>query len=719
MTKYFHVANESDGVKVVSFLRPSPEVNTFSESVIHEMSALLDEIASDQSIKGVVFISGREDHFILGADINEFARFKRAEEAMQGAQVLGSLFQKISQLKVPTVAAIHGQCLGGGLEMSLACTWRVVTDHESTKLALPEIQLGLIPGAGGTQRLPRLVGIQAGLDMILTGKRLDARKSLKIGLADASVPPHLLLSEAKKFALKRRSSQRSLLSSSPVSGDLPRWAMEGNPIGRSVMHKKAREMVDKNTKGFYPAAYRALESVFGGFDKRLEKGLELEAKIFGELAVTKECQSLIHLFHATTAAKKNEYKAQLKEHCGTARPQCVGIVGAGLMGMGIATVLSDRGVRTRISDPNKEAIGRGLAHAREYFVKKLKRKRIKPYQVEQHMAHISPGLSPVGFGQCDVVIEAVFEDLGLKKKILGQIESLGNDKLIFASNTSAIPIADIAKDSNHPERVLGMHFFSPVEKMPLLEIVATEKTAEWCLGRAFELGQTMGKQVIVVKDSPGFYTTRALAFYLNEAALILAEGIRIEIIDRSLTEFGFPVGPITLIDEVGIDVGSHVLDTVAKAFPQRFSIPESFARIGESGRLGRKNSKGFYTYEGGKKGAPDESIYPLLFHGKAPTSSLSSDEIVDRCLLLFVNETARCLEEGILKSAYDGDVGAVFGLGFPPFWGGPFKYVDHLGAATIVDRLRALSDKYGTRFNPSQLLIDQAESGKRFFDSEA
>jgi 3-hydroxyacyl-CoA dehydrogenase/enoyl-CoA hydratase/3-hydroxybutyryl-CoA epimerase len=396
----------------------------------------------------------------------------------------------------------------------------------------------------------------------------------------------------------------------------------------------------------------------------------------------------------------------------------VGIVGAGFMGAGIATVCAEKGIRVRFSDPSKDSMGRALKHCRSYFQKKVERKRIKNFELLKTMAHISPGLTPQGFSQCDVVIEAVFEDLALKQKILKQVEEMSKEDFIFATNTSAIPIEKIAEGAKKPEHVIGMHFFSPVEKMPLLEVVVTKDTADWVAARVVELGQTMGKQVIVVKDGPGFYTTRALAFFLAEASHILLAGSTIEAIDKAMTDFGFPVGPITLIDEVGIDVGMHVLDTIQKAFPKRMTAPEGLKPIADSGRLGRKNNKGFYTYEAGKKGRADQQIYSLLGLDKG-ADKLSSDEIVERCLLVFVNESIRCLEEGILSNAYDGDVGAVFGLGFPPFWGGPFRYVDHVGAAALVERLKKLASQYGARFEPSPLLLDMAKDNKSFFPDEA
>jgi 3-hydroxyacyl-CoA dehydrogenase/enoyl-CoA hydratase/3-hydroxybutyryl-CoA epimerase len=552
--------------------------------------------------------------------------------------------------------------------------------------------------------------------MILTGKRLAGRKALKVGLADAVVPKQLLREQGIRYATKVRKEQTSLqeFASGSFSKDLPKWATDRNPIGRKVVRSKAKEMVDEKTKGFYPAPYKALEAIFEGYDSSLKEGLDLEATLFGQLAMTRESHSFIHLFNATNHIKKHPYKQAGKEKFGDQKVKVAGIIGAGFMGAGIATVCADRGVKIRLSDPSPESIARALKHSHSYFQKKVERRRLKRFELDQRMAQISPGLDTTGFGRCDIVVEAVFEDLDLKQKLLAEVEAKAGDDFIFASNTSAIPISKIAEGAKKADRVIGMHFFSPVEKMPLLEVITTEKTADWVTARTVQLGEAMGKQVIVVKDGPGFYTTRALSFLLNEASLILAEGNPIDHIDRSLTDFGFPVGPITLIDEVGIDVGMHVLDTIEKAFPDRMQAPEGLKPIAESGRLGRKNNKGFYTYDEGKKGRPDTGIYELLGLDISGDRT-PADEIVDRCLLVFVNESVRCLEEGILAHPYDGDVGAVFGLGFPPFWGGPFKYIDHLGPKTIVDRLKELADQHGARYEPSGLILDHAKNNKLFF----
>jgi 3-hydroxyacyl-CoA dehydrogenase/enoyl-CoA hydratase/3-hydroxybutyryl-CoA epimerase len=720
MNRFFKYEAGSDGVALLTFDRPDKDMNILSEDVLRELNTHLDTFAADAGAKGMVITSGKAGQFIVGADITEIQKLRSADEAANGAAQMQALFCKVATMPKPVVAAINGTCLGGGLELSLACDWRVADSSPKTKLGLPEIQLGLIPGAGGTQRLPRLVGIPAGLDMILTGKRIEGSRALKMGLVDSCPPAAMLVSTARQFALKGKRPANWRASELPFSQKLTALALQGNPLGRSFIAKKAREGVMKQTKGFYPAALKALDAVINGYDMPLSKGLELEALLFGQLVPTRESKSLIHLFHATTAIKKHGYRDAGIERFSQREIASVGVLGAGFMGAGIATVCAEKGIRVLLSDPSKESVGKALAHAADYFKKKVSRKRMKRFEMEQKMAHISPALSPVGLQKCDVVIEAVPEDLELKRKILSGLEKQKiNADWIFASNTSAIPINQIAAVSSYPERVIGMHFFSPVEKMPLLEIVTTDKTAPWVVARTFELGARMNKQIIIVKDGPGFYTTRALAFFLAEASLILSEGAKIETIDSALTSTGFPVGPITLIDEVGIDVGAHVLETIEKAFPERMKAPPGLDVVKSSGRLGRKNGKGFYLYHGGKKGLPDPEIYKFLDPKNAISANASASEIAERCLMVFVNESIRCLEEGILPSAYDGDVGAVFGLGFPPFLGGPFRYVDHIGAAAVVEKLNALEAKFGGRFKPSSLLVKQAQGKKLFFPDEA
>lgn len=707
-----------DQVATLAFKNINLEMNVLEKEVLMELNDFLDDFSGNPDIKGLVIISGKHDQFIVGANIAEIASFRTASDASEGASQMQAIFQKIAALKCPTVAAINGQCLGGGLELALACDWRIITNNHLTKLSLPEIQLGLIPGAGGTQRLPKIIGIQAALDMILTGRKIDADKALKIGLADAVVPEVCLVEQALIYA-KKKKNQLSVVKNSSFSQDISKLVIEGNPFGRRAMYRKARETVDQKTKGFYPASYKGLDAVFDGYDLSISEGLKLEAKYFGELAMTKESKSLIHLFNATTHIKKHPFKIAVKEKFGGQAITDVGVVGAGFMGAGIATVCADKGIHARLSDPNKESLARALKSAKSFFSKKLDRRKIKSFEMAQRLVHISPGLSPRGLENTQITIEAVFEDLDLKQKILSDLEAKASDDWIFATNTSALPVAKIASASKRPERVVGMHFFSPVEKMPLLEVIKTDKSADWAVGMAADLGQKMGKQVIIVNDGPGFYTTRALAFFLAEAILLIKEGCEIPLVDKAITEFGFPVGPATLIDEVGIDVGYHVLETMSAAFPDRIENDERLKKLIDAGYLGKKVEKGLYKYVDGKKQGVDEMFYKTF--DITPTSNKSAvrpNEIVDRLLLVFINESIRCLEEGIIAHPHDGDVGAVFGLGFPPFWGGPFKYIDLVGAKSVVSALSDLESKFGARFKASELLVKHSKEGTKFFPDE-
>lgn len=713
---HFTLEMTSDNIAIVSFKNKNLEMNVLEKECLLELNDLLDDFSGNPEIKGVVITSGRMDQFIVGANISEIAAFKTAADATEGASKMQAVFHKIATLKCPTVAAIHGPCLGGGLELALACDWRIVTNAKITKLALPEIKLGLIPGAGGTQRLPKTIGIQAALDMIATGRNIAPLKAKKIGLADASVPEVLLLDQAIIYAKKKKNSI-SLHRNSSLSKDLSKLAIEGNPIGRKVMYRKAKDMIETKTKGFYPASYKALDAVFDGYDLPVAKGLKIEASYFGELAMTKESKSLIHLFNATNHIKKHPFKAATEEKFGKSKPSNVGIVGAGFMGAGIATVCADRGIHSKLSDPSKESISKALKLANTYFSKKVDRRKLKSFELPSKIAHISPALNPIGLHRTDITIEAVYENLELKQKILQDIESRAGNDWIFATNTSALPVEKIAEAAANPERVVGMHFFSPVEKMPLLEVIKTNQSEDWAVGRVVQLGQQMGKQVIIVNDGPGFYTTRALAFLLAEAILILKEGCEIKLIDKALTEFGFPVGPATLIDEVGIDVGLHVLQTMSSAFPDRISLDPKLHELVEKGILGRKSNEGLFKYENGKKGEPNENINKIFDINESKTKH-KAHEIVDRVLLVFINESVRCLDDGILSHPHDGDVGAVFGLGFPPFWGGPFKYIDLVGAKSVVSALKSLEEKFGERFAPAKSLLEHSENGTKYFPDE-
>ena len=679
---------------------PGEKVNTLGRGMIAEFETLLAEVEKDESVRAVVLRSGKPDSFIAGADIKDFTRIRSEEEGEALSRAGHAIFDRVERCRVPVVAAIHGTCLGGGTELALACRYRVASDDPRTSLGLPEVMLGLVPGAGGTQRLPRLVGLATALDLILTGRTLKAPRALKAGLVDEVCPAPILLAVARRAALG--------LAEGRVDPRRPGISLKERLL-RPIIFSKARASVLEKTGGHYPAPLEAVTVVKEGTAAPLAQGLELEAKAFGRLAVGDVSRNLVWVFFATQEIKKD---AGYPEGTPAVEVTRLGVLGAGLMGAGIAGVASEAGVAVRMKDASNESLGRGLKHARGVWDERLKRRRLTRLEVGQRMDRIAPTLDYSGFRRAELVIEAVFEDLELKRRVLAETEASTRDECVFASNTSSIPIGEIAKGCRRPAQVLGMHFFSPVEKMPLLEIVVTPETALTAIATAAAFGRRIGKHVIVVRDGPGFYTSRALAAYMNEATWLLEEGAPVEALDRAMTAFGFPVGPVTLLDEVGIDVGAKVAKVMHHHFGDRMSPPPSMQKLLADGRLGRKAKKGFYTYDGKKKRV-DESVYALLPGGGA-RASLDAREAQERLVYAFLNESVLCLQEGILRSPRDGDVGAIFGLGFPPFLGGPFRYLDHLGARFALETMERLHARHGARFAPAPMLVDTAREGRTF-----
>jgi len=687
-----------DGVLVLTIDVPGERVNTLGKSMMAEFDTLLGELETPGSVKAVVLRSGKPDNFIAGADIKDFTTIRSAMEGEALSRAGQSLLDRLEAVAVPVVAAIHGSCVGGGLEIALACRYRVASDDPKTVVGLPEVMLGLIPGAGGTQRLPRLVGLRTSLDMILTGRSLKAARALKAGVLDDVVPAPVLLTAARTAALALADG-----SLSKARGGIPatEWLL------RPVIFRKARQSVMEKTGGHYPAPLRALDAVQRGTATSMAEGLKIEARHFGELSVSDVSRALVSVFFATQDIKKD---AGYPEGTQAREVRKLGVLGAGLMGAGIATAAADAGVPVRIKDASHEALGRGLRHAREVYDERRKRKSLTSLEVRKRMDRLSPTVDYSGFRRADLVIEAVFEDIDVKRKVLAEAEAATQEACVFASNTSSLPIGEIGRDARRPSRLLGMHFFSPVEKMPLLEVVVTPLTDAWATATAVVFGRRLGKHVIVVRDGPGFYTTRALSPYMNEATRLLEEGAAIEDVDGAMTAFGFPVGPVTLLDEVGIDVGAKIAHILHRAFGDRMRPAASMESVVEDGRMGRKNKKGFYTYDGKKR--VDESVYSVL--GAAPRRAFEPQEIQERLVFAFLNEAVLCLQEGILRSPRDGDVGAIFGLGFPAFLGGPFRYLDRLGARFAAEVLERLRSRHGDRFKPARMLVEMARDGKSF-----
>lgn len=699
----------TDGVAVLTLNTPG-KLNVLSPAVFEELNERFEELARGSSVKGLVIESGKKGSFVAGADITHLATIKDAIAGAHMSSQAQEVFGKLDDLPFPTVVAIDGVCLGGGLELALACSYRLISDSPATQLGLPEVQIGLIPGAGGTQRLPRLIGFTESLELILTGKKVRPRKAFKLGLADELVPVQLLRERARKAAFEL--SNRSGLAWERQEGRqkaLTTRLAESYGV-RSAIYSKAKADLKEKTGGHYPAPLHALEAVRFALRSELKEGLAEEARLFGLASVTEESKSLIHLFKTTTELKGDNGLPEGSK--AEAKPVTnVAVIGGGLMGSGITTVLSDVGTRVRVKDISEETLGGTYRYLDRYLSRKVKRKHYREFDRAVRLGRVTATTEYNGFAHTPIAIEAVFEDLALKHRVVSEVEANFGPDTIFASNTSSLPIAEIAKGAKRPELVIGMHFFSPVEKMPLVEVITHEGTADWVTATTVELAKKMKKHAIVVRDGAGFYTSRILAALINEAVRCLYDGATIESIDRAMEGFGFPVGPMKLMDEVGLGVAAKVMKIMTAAFPQRFQAPEGWEDILD-GRQGKSGGLGFYRYSGKSK-TPDRSIYKML--PSANRRTLSSEEIVERCAFAFLNECALCLQEEILRNPRDGDIGAVFGLGFPPFLGGPFLHIDRLGAKTVVDTLQKLSDRHGERFSPATILVDRAKSGEKFF----
>ncbi len=711
--------NVENGVAVVLLDRAGEPMNTIGPAIFDDFTSVIDRIEADPAIKAVVIGSAKRGNFLAGADIRFLETLTNPDEAAAAIRELHALFVRIEALHAvhgkPVVMAIDGACLGGGLELALTGSMRIATDSKKTQLGQPEVQLGILPAGGGTQRLPKIIGIAAALDMILTGRPVRPVEALKIGLVDEVVPSEMLYDIAKERASgsighlgeSGGGSVKSFLTPSHLQA----LALEQNPVGRRVMFKKGEEAMLAKTKGLYPAPKRALEAVKIGVDQGNAAGYEAEATFFGELVTSSESKALRGIFFASQMMK---YTTGISGHAEPKKVSKVGILGGGLMGAGIATVsVLKAGATVRVREVDDAGIERALAHVSREVSKQVEQRRLRPFEGEQALNKVTSTTDWSGFQNVDIVIEAVFENLDLKRALLAEAEAVIDDDVVFASNTSSLPISDIAANAKHPEAVLGMHYFSPVEKMPLLEVIVTEDTSASATVTAVEFGKRQGKTVIVVKDGPGFYTTRILVPYLNEAFYLLSEGASVEAIDTAMVQWGFPIGPLLLTDEVGIDVGAHISRIMLDAFGKRMAGPDMAQGLLDEDRKGRKNGRGFYEYDDkGERGEVDESVYRAL--GLGPRREIPKAEIQERIALAMVNEAALCLEEGILQSAVDGDMGAVMGLGFPPFRGGPFWWMDEVGAGEIVAQLEALAEKHGERFEPAGIIRAHAEAGENF-----
>ncbi len=679
--------------------------NVVSPAVIEVLGAVFDAVENDPEVQALVLIS-RKDNFIAGADIKSFDISAPGEFTPIQAHGHAAL-TRLERSSKPCVAAIHGACMGLGTELALACHGRIASTDPSTRLALPEVRLGLLPGGGGTQRLPRLIGIQSALDMMLTGKTVYPYQARKMGLVDDLVDSHKLHHAAVTMARRLAAGERAPRRRRP----LVQWLLEGNPVGRALLFREAKKRAIHESQGNYPAVPAILDCVETGIRNGVEAGFARERALFEPLLLTPESRAMRSLFFAMTNNKKNPHPELVRA------VHALAVVGAGFMGAGIAEVSVTKGFDVVLKDLADAPLAGARRALWAELEKSVRYRALTRTEAEATMGRLRTQVDYAGFTRVELAIEAVVERMDLKRRVIGEIERASAGEVIMASNTSSLSVTEMAESASRPECVIGMHYFSPVAKMPLLEIVRTERTADWVLATCYAVGVRQGKTCIVVRDRPGFYVNRILAPYMNEALLLLDEGASIEAIDGALHKKGFPVGPLRLFDEVGLDVAAHVVHSSEALFRDRagFTVSHAVVRMFEAGRLGKKNRNGFYRYNArnGRRAGADSSAY-AFFKAKGDRP-LPVDVLQDRPFLLMLNEAVRCLDEAVIDRPVDGDLGAVFGIGFPPFTGGPFRYIDQVGAAAVVQRMESLATIHGSRFAPAERLKAMAETGDRFY----
>ncbi len=688
------------------------KVNKLSSPVMRRLQDIANELKSS-NYKAVVIKSKKKKIFIAGADIEEIKSVTEKDKFKDVLVEAHSIFNAWEDLPMPTIAAIDGACLGGGCEFVIACDYRIATNDKSTRIGLPEVKLGIIPGFGGCIRLPRMIGVQAALDIILAGKSVIAKKAAKIGLIDEAVPKELLDERVELMVQDIISGKKGKRQKCFKAKKLPNKILESF-IGRPIVFSQAKKMVMKQSKGFYPAPLAALSTVKKTIGASREKAQNIEMEAFCEVAVTPISKNLINLFYLMEGVKKqtgvsSDVKSKKVEH--------VGVLGAGVMGGGIAQLAADKGYNVRMKDISNEALAIGYKQANDIWAKKLKRRRLTKFDFKKKMSLIGASLDYSGFKKLDVIVEAIVEDMKIKKLVIADTVKQCKEDAIIATNTSSLSVTEMAEAHPNPKNFVGMHFFNPVHKMPLVEVIRGEHTSDEATATIFELSKRMGKTPVVVKDGPGFLVNRLLLPWMSEALFFLEDGMTVKTLDRYYThKFGMPMGPCRLLDEVGLDTAIKVLKIFQNSLGERIQVSKLADKIKESDRLGKKNKKGFYQYnEKGYDTDVDDSMYSLLGLS-AKNDPLSEQECIERGIYQMINEAARALhEDKIVETAGEVDLAMIMGTGFPPFRGGLLRYADTVGISKIVDSLNDYHQRLGIRFKPADSLVEMAKANKTFY----
>lgn len=694
-----------DGFAIIEFDTSDSKVNVLSAEVLREFDGIISQVYADSGLKGLILLSAKPDIFIAGADIKEIEKITVASEGQEKARAGQKIINRLEKLPIPSIALINGACLGGGLELALACDWRLCSVSEKVKIGLPEVKLGIIPGFGGTKRLPRLTGLRKGLQMILSGEVISGKDALKIGLVEGIFLNNLLLEEAKIF-LKAHPGKRKLFQ--PKLKGLIAKLLDGTFIGRLILKDQTKKFVLKTTKGQYPAPLKALEVVTANYNSSLEAALEREAVAFGSLVIGEISKNLVSVFYLVEKYKKVKWVE--------AQPRKIhksGLLGAGIMGGGIAQLFSYYGVQVRMKDLNYQALGKGLKQAKEVYDSAVKKRKIKPNQADLGMGLISVTCDYSGFQNAGLIVEAVVEDMNIKKKVWNEVSAVASGDAIIASNTSCLSVEGMSGSIQNKTRAVGMHFFNPVHRMPLIEIIRAPQTSDETVATIVEFSRKIGKTPIVVKDTCGFLVNRILLPYLNEAGFLLMEGVDFERVDNICLKFGMPMGPFTLMDEIGLDVGYKVALLLEEHFGQRMKVSGVLKEVYAKKWFGKKTGIGFYVHKGREKRANKE-IVSLTGVGKG--AFIADEEILKRIIYKMINEAAMCLHEGVCREASDVDIGMIMGIGFPPFKGGLLRYADLLGADEVVNKLDAFKTKVDPeRFAACDYLREMAKNKGKFY----
>ncbi|MEY2490871.1 MAG: 3-hydroxyacyl-CoA dehydrogenase / enoyl-CoA hydratase / 3-hydroxybutyryl-CoA epimerase / enoyl-CoA [Verrucomicrobiota bacterium] len=667
-----------DGICVVTFDRPESGANIFDPPTMQNLSEHLDAIEKDPSVRGVIVTSAKKSIFIAGADLKTLLKQAEIGELRAFIAEGQKVFNRLVALKVPTVAAIHGACAGGGYEITLACDYRIASNDPATKIGLPETTLGLVPAWGGATRLPRLVGPDVAAEVILKGKLYSADEALKLGLVDEVTSREQLLEAARK-KLGEGKRKASVLKG-----------------GMTVAAPKA---------GGNAAPGRAYEIIQRSSDSSIDESLAMEVEAISELGATDATQNLIRNFFLADKYRKGSSKTAPEKIMHAA------VIGAGIMGSGIAQWLSSRGVSVILRDVNSEAIDRGLANIDKTYGDAVKRGLMSEAKAKEGRARIVASTQPGMLRDVQIVIEAASEKLEIKKKIFVDLAATTSPTAILATNTSALPIGELATATGSPGRVIGLHFFNPVSRMKLIEVVVGRQTSDETRDRSLAFARQIGKLPVLVQDSPGFLVNRVLFPYLLDAAEIFQSGVSVEEIDQALLEWGMPMGPLRLIDEIGVDITVDIANTLEKAFGSRDRAPEILQKMHDAKMLGRKAVGGFYKYEG-KQQTPNEALQEWR---QESGGNFAAENITDRLTFLMVNEAARCLEEKVVATPEDADYGMILGTGFPTFRGGPLRYAESYGLKKLVTAMDGLHSRAGEKFAPCDLLRQHAQDGTTFY----